>query len=126
MQSLQSNTNNCGCAKPAIDRKNSIGLDNIKEVRESTEDLLETSEKNDSGVSGCGRCDSGLSTGNASSVCQAGDGIYKKRLQRTCSCQYCNETGVPCSAESSSGGSHGDHNDHQQYGLEEGDGFPKR
>lgn len=124
VQSLQVQSN-CGCGKSTIDRQNSLGLDNIKEVRESIEDLIETSEKNneDSGLSGCGRCDSGLSTGNGSSVCQGAsdEGMYKKRLQRTCSCQFCGEN-----SGSSSGGSHGDHNDHQQDSLiEESDGFQK-
>lgn len=157
VQSLQNDTtlSSVNNLKNVLDRKNSygncnsnsntLGLDNIKEVRESTEDLLEASEKNDSGVSGCGRCDSGLSsTGNASSVgvCRGlclglGLGIglgadelynnnhnHKKRLQRTCLCQYCcNETG---GSSSGSSGSHADHNDHQQYGLEENDVFPKR
>lgn len=133
VQSLQVQ-NNCGCnnIKNQIDRQNSLGLDNIKEVRESIEDLIETSEKNneDSGLSGCGRCDSGLSTGNGSSVCQGAsdEGMYKKRLQRTCSCQFCSENSIPCSGGSSSGGSHGDHNDHgdqQDSLIEESDGFQK-
>lgn len=125
MQSLQS----CGCnlvtsnnMKETLDRKNSLTLDGIKEVRESVENLLEKVTKTESG---CGRCDSGVSTADNS----VGDDIvYKKKLQSTCSCQFYRETCTMCSAASSSTGSNQDHTENQQDSItEEGsDGFGKR
>lgn len=128
MQSLQ----NCGCGSPnatkeTLDRKSSLTLDGIKEVRESVENLMESSklDKTDSDVSGCGRCDSGVSTADNS----VGDeSNYKKKLQRTCSCQFYRESCAMCSATSSSTGSNQDHTDNQQDSIiEEGiDEFVKR
>lgn len=94
-------------------------------MRESIEDLIEPSEKNDSGVSGCGRCDSGISTGHGSCQTASDDGgLYKKRLG---SCSCCGDNGPECSGSSSSGASRVDHTDHQQDSLiEESDSFPKR
>lgn len=112
-----------------VDRKNSLGLDGIKEVRESLENLLETNDdKNDSGLSGCGRCDSGgVSRGNSSVGQAIGEvhGIYKKRLERTCSCFY----GETCALCGGGGGSSSSSNaDNQQYSVieESCDGFTKR
>ncbi|XP_044258934.1 uncharacterized protein LOC123007598 isoform X3 [Tribolium madens] len=101
IQTLQT----CVC-KDTLERKNSATLDEIKE--ESVENLLDH------------RCDSGLSTADNSvgeeSVCN------KKKVQRTCSCQYSG-----CSAGSSSAGSNQDHTENQQDSIiEEGsDGFNK-
>lgn len=130
MQSFQS----CGCGglssltnnlKDTLDRKNSLTLDGIKEVRESAENLLEKFDKTDSGISGCGRCDSGVSTAENS---VGDDSVYKKKLQRTCSCQFYSESCTLCSAGSSSSGSNQDHTENQQDSIiEEGsDCFGKR
>ncbi|KAF5301253.1 hypothetical protein FQR65_LT00953 [Abscondita terminalis] len=125
MQSLQS----CGCnstngAKEVLDRKNSLTLDGIKEVRESVENLLEKFDKSDSRLSGCGRCDSGVSTADNS---VGDDSVYKKKLQNACSCQFYRESCSLCSAGSSSTGSNHDHTENQQDSIiEEGsDGFGK-
>lgn len=120
MQTLQ----NCPCAnvlKDTIERKNSVTLDGIKEVRESVENLLEKLDKNDDR---CGRCDSGVSTAENS----VGDeSVYKKKLERTCSCQFYRETCALCSATSSSTGSNQDHTENQQDSIiEEGSDFVKR
>ncbi|XP_063910546.1 uncharacterized protein LOC135127835 isoform X3 [Zophobas morio] len=112
IQTLQT----CVC-RDTLERKNSATLDGIKEERESVEDLLEKMDDH--------RCDSGLSTADNSvgeeSVCN------KKKLQRTCSCQYYRESCAACSAGSSSAGSNQDHTDNQQDSIiEEGsDGFIK-
>ncbi|KAK9731870.1 RhoGEF domain [Popillia japonica] len=120
MQTLQ----NCPCAnvlKDTIERKNSVTLDGIKEVRESVENLLEKLDKNDDR---CGRCDSGVSTAENS---VGDDSIYsKKKLERTCSCQFYRETCALCSANSSSTGSNQDHTENQQDSIiEEGSDFIK-
>lgn len=123
IQTLQ----NCVCnnsfgSKDILERKNSGVLGGIKEERESVENLLEKmqSEHND-----CTRCDSGVSTADNS----VGDEtVYKKKLQRTCSCQYYRESCALCSAGSSSAGSNQDHTDNQQDSIIEecSDGFIKR
>lgn len=124
IQTLQ----NCVCnsnfgTKDVLERKNSGVLGGIKEERESVENLLEKmqSEHND-----CTRCDSGVSTADNS----VGDEtVYnKKKLQRTCSCQYYRESCALCSAGSSSAGSNQDHTDNQQDSIIEecSDGFIKR
>ncbi|KAB0796014.1 hypothetical protein PPYR_10075 [Photinus pyralis] len=125
MQSLQS----CGCSltnstKETLDRKNSLTLDGIKEVRESVENLLEKIDSSDSRLSGCGRCDSGVSTADNS---LGDDSVYKKKLQSTCSCQFYSESCTLCSTGSSSTGSNQDHTENQQDSItEEGsDGFGK-
>lgn len=120
MQALQ----NCPCAivtKDIIERKNSVTLDGIKEVRESVENLL---EKFDNNEDRCGRCDSGVSTAENS---VGDDSLYKKKLERTCSCQFYRETCALCSANSSSTGSNQDHTENQQDSIiEEGSDFVKR
>lgn len=123
MQTLQ----NCGCnsvSKELLERKSSVTLDGIKEVRESVENLLEKVDKNNLNLSACGGCDSGVSTADNS----IGDeSIYKKKLQRTCSCQFYRESCINCSTNSSSTGSNQDHTENQQDSIiEEGsDGFVK-
>ncbi|XP_022916262.2 puratrophin-1-like isoform X2 [Onthophagus taurus] len=115
MQTLQ----NCPC-KESLERKNSATLDGIKEVRESVENILEKLDKEDR----CGRCDSGVSTAENS----VGDeSIYKKKLERSCSCQYFRESCALCSTNSSSTGSNQDHTEHQQDSIIEecSDGFVK-
>ncbi|XP_050301872.1 uncharacterized protein LOC126740062 isoform X3 [Anthonomus grandis grandis] len=109
-----------------LERKNSAILGEIKEEHESVENLLERMENLDK----YRRCDSGLSTadnsiGDDSSV-SCSDRL-KKKLQRTCSCQYYNESCTVCSTESSSGGSNHDNMDNQQDSIiEEGtDNFIK-
>lgn len=113
IQTLQ----NCGC-KDTLERKNSATLVGIKEERESVENLLEKLDSDH-------RCDSGLSTADNS----VGDeSVYnKKKLQRTCSCQYYRESCALCSAGSSSADSQQDHTENQQDSIiEEGsDGFVK-
>ncbi|KAG5886772.1 hypothetical protein JTB14_032264 [Gonioctena quinquepunctata] len=109
----------CACSssgKDALERKNSGTLGGIKEERESVEDLL---EKVDSEHLDCNRCDSGVSTADNS----VGDDIVysKRKLQRTCSCQYYRESCNLCSAGSSSTGSNQDHTENQQDSMiEEG------
>lgn len=130
VQSLQ----NCGCddisspvdnMKDLLDRKNSLTLDGIKEVRESVENLLENYNKGESRLSGCERCDSGVSTADNS---VGDDSVYKKKLQRTCSCQFYGDSCALCSVGGSSAGSNQDHTEHQQDSItEEGsEGFGKR
>ncbi|CAH1179324.1 unnamed protein product [Phaedon cochleariae] len=123
IQSLQE----CGCSpsaniKDSLERKNSGTLGGIKEERESVEDLL---EKVDSENGDCNRCDSGVSTAENS----VGDEIMysKKKVQRSCSCQYYREGCNLCSAGSSSTGSNQDHTENQHDSIiEEGiDGFLK-
>nr|CAI5859526.1 unnamed protein product [Callosobruchus analis] len=113
IQTLQ----NCVC-KDNLERKNSGTLGGIKEERESVENLLEKIDE-------CNRCDSGVSTADNS----VGDeSVYcKKKMQRTCSCQYYRESCAMCSAGSSSAGSNQDHTENQQDSIiEEGsDGFVK-
>lgn len=124
IQTLQ----NCTCSnanihRDTIERKNSGTLRGIKEERESVENLLEKIESDDND---CKRCDSGLSTADNS---VGEDSVYnnKKKLQRTCSCQYYRESCALCSAGSSSADSNQDHTDTQQDSIiEEGsDGFIK-
>ncbi|XP_068911391.1 puratrophin-1-like isoform X4 [Tenebrio molitor] len=106
----------CVC-RDTLERKNSATLDGIKEERESVENLLEKLDDH--------RCDSGLSTADNS---VGEESVYnKKKLQRTCSCQYYRESCAACSAGSSSAGSNQDHTDNQQDSIiEEGsDGFIK-
>ncbi|XP_008197482.2 puratrophin-1 isoform X1 [Tribolium castaneum] len=102
IQTLQT----CVC-KDTLERKNSATLDEIKE--ESVENLLDH------------RCDSGLSTADNSvgeeSVCNNNS---KKKVQRTCSCQFSG-----CSAGSSSVGSNQDNTENQQDSIIEEDGFNK-
>lgn len=130
MQSLQ----NCACnstvpvanappsGKDSLERKSSVTLDGIKEVRESVENLLEEIDKN---AIRCGGCDSGVSTAENS---VGEESVYKKKLERTCSCQYYRESCTLCSTNSSSTGSNQDHTENQQDSIiEEGsDGFVKR
>ncbi|XP_018567154.1 triple functional domain protein isoform X3 [Anoplophora glabripennis] len=124
IQTLQ----NCVCnnsvgGKDTLERKNSGTLGGIKEERESVENLLEKieSEHND-----CTRCDSGVSTAD-NSVGEESVYNMKKKLQRTCSCQYFRESCALCSAGSSSAGSNQDHTENQQDSIiEEGsDSFLK-
>lgn len=119
IQTLQ----NCMCNNgPYLERKNSGTLRGIKEERESVENLIEKIESDDND---CKRCDSGLSTADNS---VGEDSVYsKKKLQRTCSCQYYRESCALCSAGSSSADSNQDHTDIQQDSIiEEGsDGFIK-
>lgn len=121
MQTLQ----NCSCGavtiKDSLERKNSA-LDGIKEERESVENLLEKIDRSDNE---CGPCDSGISTTDNS---VGDDSVYKKKLQRTCSCQYYRESCALCCAGSSSAGSNQDHTENQNDSVnEEGsDGFVKR
>ncbi|RZB62213.1 pleckstrin -likey domain-containing family G member 4B-like [Asbolus verrucosus] len=112
IQTLQ----NCVC-RDTLERKNSATLDGIKEERESVENLLEKLDSDH-------RCDSGLSTADNS---VGEESVYKKKLQRTCSCQYYRESCALCSAGSSSAGSNQDHTENQQDSIiEEGsDGFIK-
>lgn len=120
MQTLQT----CGCGavtvKDSLERKNSA-LDGIKEERESVENLLEKLDRSDNE---CGPCDSGISTTDNS----VDDSVYKKNLQRTCSCQYYRESCALCCTGSSSAGSNQDHTENQNDSVnEEGsDGFLKR
>lgn len=155
-QQQQSNNNNCLCKEPVI-RSNSLGLCNIKEVRESTENLLNTSSSNsnisggttlksgslnrvddkntDSGLSGCGKCDSSSVSTNTTKKTR--NFIRKQRVHRTCSCQFlnindscgiCNVTGGSSTSTSGSAASNGDHNDNQNDNMTEGgsEGFAKR
>ncbi|KAL3275178.1 hypothetical protein HHI36_019947 [Cryptolaemus montrouzieri] len=113
----------CSChKKDTLERKNSATLDGIKEERESVENLL---EKIDSGHNECKRCDSGVSTGD-NSVGEESV-VYRKKLQRTCSCQYCRGACVLCSgnSNSSSGGSNQDNTDSQQDSIMGDNGFVK-
>lgn len=121
IQTLQS----CSCNianKDSLERKNSALLDGIKEERESVENLLEKIDRSDTE---CGPCDSGISTTDNS---VGDDSIYKKKLQRTCSCQYYRESCALCCAGSSSAGSNQDHieNQHDSVTEEGSDGFVKR
>ncbi|KAJ8979827.1 hypothetical protein NQ317_014958, partial [Molorchus minor] len=117
IQTLQ----NCACSgstgcKDSLERKNSGTLGGIKEERES--------KKIDSEHNDCTRCDSGVSTADNSINDES---VYKKKLQRICSCQYYRESCALCSAGSSSAGSNQDHTENQQDSIiEEGsDGFVK-
>lgn len=128
MQTLQNcgcSSANCSVSKDIFERKNNMTLDGIKEVRESVENLLEKVDKNNLHLIACGGCDSGVSTADNSI---GEESVYKKKLQRTCSCQYYRETCTNCSANSSSTGSNQDHTENQQDSIiEEGsDGFVKR
>ncbi|KAJ8940301.1 hypothetical protein NQ318_012840 [Aromia moschata] len=121
IQTLQNCVCNSAGARESLERKNSGALGGIKEERESVEDLL---EKIDTEHNDCTRCDSGVSTADNS----VGDeSVYKKKLQRTCSCQYYRESCALCSAGNSSAGSNQDHTENQQDSIiEEGsDGFVK-
>lgn len=118
LQTLQNSGCNAVSIKDSLERKNSALLDGIKEERESVENLLEKIDRSDNE---CGPCDSGISTTDNS---VGDDSVYKKKLQRTCSCQYYRESCALCCAGSSSAGSNQDHTENQN---EEGsDGFVKR
>lgn len=127
MQTLQ----NCGCnttgtqQKDTLERKSSVTLDGIKEVRESVENLLEHIDSDRKSADRCGRCDSGVSTADNS---VGDDSGYKKKLERSCSCQFYRESCALCSTNSSSTESNQDHTENQQDSIiEEGsDGCPKR
>lgn len=120
----------CGCqcnGKDTLERKTSSTLVGIKEERESVENLLEKIET----IDNCRRCDSGFSTTD-NSVGEDSSNSYvnpKKKLQRTCSCQYYREGCTTCSGTSSStsGGSNQDNIDNQQDSIIEecSDGFNK-
>ncbi|XP_065160574.1 uncharacterized protein [Atheta coriaria] len=126
MQTLQ----NCGCnttgtqQKDTLERKSSVTLDGIKEVRESVENLLEHIDSDRKSADRCGRCDSGVSTADNS---VGDDSGYKKKLERSCSCQFYRESCALCSTNSSSTESNQDHTENQQDSIiEEGsDGCPK-
>lgn len=129
MQSLQncncSNTVNNVMQKDSLERKTSVTLDGIKEVRESVEDLIEKNNDVDGDAIKCGGCDSGVSTADNS---VGEESVYKKKLERTCSCQYYRESCAVCSSNSSSTGSNQDHTENQQDSIIEdcSDGFIKR
>ncbi|XP_045464093.1 uncharacterized protein LOC123673564 isoform X3 [Harmonia axyridis] len=114
----------CSCkGKDTLERKNSATLDGIKEERESVENLL---EKIDTSHNGCKRCDSGVSTGD-NSIGEESVAYNKKKLQRTCSCQYCRGSCVMCSgnSNSSSADSNQDNTESQQDSMMEDSGFVK-
>ncbi|KAL1501723.1 hypothetical protein ABEB36_007000 [Hypothenemus hampei] len=114
---------NCNCQSSSsskeLERKNSGALGGIKEERESVENLLEKVDSMDN----CRRCDSGLSTADNSVGEESSHSCpnSKKKVQRTCSCQYYKESCTICSTGSSSGGSNQDNMDNQQDSIiEEG------
>ncbi|KAK9882426.1 hypothetical protein WA026_021458 [Henosepilachna vigintioctopunctata] len=114
----------CSCSrKENLERKASATLDGIKEERESVENLL---EKIDTGHNECRRCDSGVSTGE-NSIGEEIPIYMKKKLQRTCSCQYCRERCLLCSgnSNSSSADSNQDHTESQQDSILEDNSFAK-
>ncbi|XP_060519485.1 uncharacterized protein LOC132697828 [Cylas formicarius] len=125
MQTLQ----NCACqanGKETLEKKNSGALGGIKEERESVENLLEKMNSLDN----CRRCDSGLSTADNSVGEESSNSFNfngKKKLQRTCSCQYYREGCAICCGGSSSTGSNQDNTDNQQDSIIEecSDGFNK-
>lgn len=113
----------CGCSTLSKDSvKSSALLGGIKEEHESVENLLEKIDKSDSE---CGPCDSGISTTDNS---VGEDTLYRKKLQRMCSCVYYRESCALCCAGSSSAGSNQDQNENDPDNVtEEGsDGFVKR
>lgn len=107
-----------------MERKNSATLGGIKEERESVENLL---EKLNSTHNECKRCDSGVSTGD-NSIGEESVVYNKKKLQRTCSCQYCRGSCIMCSgnSNSSSADSNQDNTESQQDSVMEDGGFAKR
>lgn len=127
LKSLQQPSSNTCICKESVSRQSSLGLCNIKEVQESTENLLgnnnstvqtltivSTSSRDDkntdSGLSGCDKCDK--SSRKSRTMIRKHRGVH-----RTCSCQYLSAGDIQCglcgvagsSTTTSNSGSNGDH-----------------